>query len=80
MEAYSASMGWPPSMVPLRSMVTEAITGIGIPSSRRSFCTASKRGLEASGVETGLDQQEIRAAFHQRLGLLVVSVVQLAGK
>ena len=36
-----------------------------------------QRGLEASGVETSLDQQEIGATFDQPLGLLVIRIVQL---
>ena len=36
-----------------------------------------QRGFETPGVETSLDQQKIGAAFHQSLGLFIISIVQL---
>ena len=34
-----------------------------------------QRGLEAAGIENSFHQQEIRPAFHQRPGLLVVATI-----
>ena len=59
-------------------MVTDAITGIGSTQIAAELLHGQQRGFEASGIETGLDQQEIGAAFHQPLGLFVIGVVAIS--
>ncbi len=72
-ETQKASAAWPASMVPMGSMVPETMTGTLQPSSRSSVLNAEQRRLHVARVLAGLDQQEVDAALHQRLGLLVVS-------
>src|SRR5215472_737020 len=69
-------MGCPPSMVPVRS----GYRGHGGDEEAEVVAQLVNRdqtGLEAAGVEAGLDEQEIGAAFHETLGLRVVVAAEL---
>ena len=65
-------MGWPPSMVPVRSMVTLAIDRNVDSEIALQLFHGDEARLEAAGVEAGFDEQIVGAAFDEAFGLLVV--------
>ena len=54
-------------------MVTEAMTGIVRAELALEPFDGEQPGLEAAGIECGLEQQDIGAALDQRFGLLVIA-------
>ena len=62
-------MFWPASMVPIGSMVTEIITGIGCAEFAAQFVDRQSAGLDVARVLAGFEQQQVGAAFDQAFGL-----------
>ena len=54
------------------------ISGIRWSRSRSSFCMASRPGLEVPRIESGFEEQEIDATFHERFRLTVIAVAQFS--
>ena len=71
-------MFWPASMVPMGSMVTEIITGMGWPSSRPRSLNGQNAGFDVARVLASFEQQQIGAAFDQASGLIVEIFAQAA--
>jgi len=66
-EFQNASVVWPDKVRPEASlMVPETIRGRSVANSSKDSRTANKRGLGVQGVEYGLDQDDIDAAFDER--------------
>ena len=57
-------------------MVPETMTGMPAAEFARKPVDGEQRGLDVARVLAGLDQQEVRAAVDQPLGLLVEALAQ----
>ena len=64
-------------MVPMVSMVPETITGMRRPSSRAQLLDGHQPGFDVARIVAGFEQQNVRAAIDQRLGLIVVILLQM---